>query len=632
LSLTQKLSKKGRFAKVSQFHLLRLRKSSLSELIYRAKQFYFLKKLKRQISENKNPVAVPKINHEDLKDLELPALQWQINKNLIQKIIGGELFALNTDISVIGKFEKNHRQVFFADIKYSDRQPDIRALWEPARLQHLVILMKYISQIKESFYTDEVEIIERFVKDSVINWIHDNPFSFGPHYISAMECGLRVPVFFYFLKSIDNLDVHEYQLILDTIYKHGWLISKRLSLYSSLGNHTITESVGLTFAGAVFRNTKEGQKWLNTGRELLKQELYYQIKEDGGPAEHSFNYHRFILDLYWFAINFLEKNNLYKCGEFKERLKQGERFIGAFEDVPNGMLPTIGDSDDGHAIAPGIHPRKTVPDKKNKKLQTFPTSGYTIINSINSVLTFDHGPLGMPPLYNHGHADALSVTLSVYGKEMLVDPGTYRYNGEPEFRKYFKGTRAHNTITIDGLDQAVQDTSFIWSQPYKAKLVKSVEENGDVFLKAEHDGYMIKKEPVRHSRAIYNYDGINFLVKDTFSGKGIHTFELNYHLHPDSQIVLENNGWWKIDRQGAVIYIRLLNSNNFDIIKGQRDPLFGWYSPMYGIKHESGVLNCVEKGAPQSITFTTAICIHSPKLISTLAQRFYKFEKQVENS
>ena len=67
---------------------------------------------------------------------------------------------------------------------------------------------------------------------------------------------------------------------------------------------------------------------------------------------------------------------------------------------------------------------------------------------------------GMPPLYNHGHADALSITLSVGGKETLVDPGTYRYNGEPEFRKYFKGTRAHNTVTIDGLDQAVQETGL----------------------------------------------------------------------------------------------------------------------------------------------------------------------------
>ena len=593
------------------FYLLRLRNSSLPELIYRAKQFYFLKKLKRQISENKNTVVVPKINYKDIDDLELPSFNGQVSNNIVQEILSGEVFTLNTDVTVVRKYEEDHRQIFSTDIKFSDRKPDIRSVWESARLQHLVILLQYISQTKES---SNVHDVEQFVKDSVFEWIHENPFLFGPHYISSMECGLRIPAFFYCLKSLDNLNEPQYQLILNTIYQHGWWISNHLSLYSSLGNHTVAECVGLIFAGAIFRNTREGHKWLNTGKDLLKQELSHQILEDGGPAEHSLNYHRFVLDLYWLAIDFLEKNDLHNLSDFKERLKQGERFITAFEDT-HGRLPSSGDSDDGHAIAPGLHPQRIIPDKKNEKLQTFSTSGYTIIHFNNGVLTFNHGPLGMPPLYNHGHADALSITLSVDNKEMLVDPGTYRYNGSPEFRKYFKGTKAHNTVTIDGLDQAVQETGFIWSRPYMAKLVKNTEINGSLFLKASHDGYMRMKEPVRHFRTIVNFDEINFFVKDTFSGKGVHIFELNYHVHPDSEISLEDNGWWKINHQGAVIYIRLLNGNNFNVIKGQIAPIFGWYSPSYGIKRESGVLNCTMRGTPKEVSFITAICIHSPKEI-----------------
>ena len=233
------------------------------------------------------------------------------------------------------------------------------------------------------------------------------------------------------------------------------------------------------------------------------------------------------------------------------------------------------------------------------------------------VLTFDHGPLGMAPLYNHGHADALSITLSVDKKEILVDPGTYRYNGEPTYRKYFKGTRAHNTVTIDRLDQAVLETGFIWSRPYNAKLVKSVEKNSSLFLQAYHDGYMRIKEPIRHFRSIVYFDKSNFFIKDTFSGKGVHDFELNYHVHPDSEVTLEDNGWWKINHQGAEIFIRLLDGNNFNIIRGQKNPLFGWYSPSYGIKSESSVLSCIMRGTPQEVSLTTAIFIHSPKKINT---------------
>ena len=98
-------------------------------------------------------------------------------------------------------------------------------------------------------------------------------------------------------------------------------------------------------------------------------------------------------------------------------------------------MPSIGDSDDGHAIAPGAAPCGGRRKSPAAPVATFPESGYTVVRGPDElVLTFDHGPLGMPPLYNHGHADALSITLSLNGKPILVDPGTYRYNGVPEWR------------------------------------------------------------------------------------------------------------------------------------------------------------------------------------------------------
>ena len=72
--------------------------------------------------------------------------------------------------------------------------------------------------------------------------------------------------------------------------------------------------------------------------------------------------------------------------------------------------------------------------------KSFPEAGYAVIRTPEILFTFDYGPLGMAPLYNHGHADALSITLSVNGDLLIVDPGTYAYNGVPEFRRYFKGT------------------------------------------------------------------------------------------------------------------------------------------------------------------------------------------------
>jgi hypothetical protein len=80
------------------------------------------------------------------------------------------------------------------------------------------------------------------------------------------------------------------------------------------------------FAGAILKKTTEGGNWLQTGIRLLTNELPHQILNDGGPVEQSFNYHRFVLDLYWLWMNFIQKNNLADVSAWQSRLVCGEFF------------------------------------------------------------------------------------------------------------------------------------------------------------------------------------------------------------------------------------------------------------------------------------------------------------------
>ena len=151
-------------------------------------------------------------------------------------------------------------------------------------------------------------------------------------------------------------------------------------------------------------------------------------------------------------------------------------------------------------------------------------------------------------------------------------------------------------------------------------------------MQANHDGYMRIKESVQHFRSIIIIDEANFIIKDTFTGKGVHTFELNYHIHSDSEISSEDNGWWKINNQGVEISIRLQDDNIFKVIKGQKNPPLGWYSSSYGIKCESNVLNCSIRGSAQEIIFVTVISMDSHQEINILSQRLFEIERQIEDS
>lgn len=581
------------------FYLLRLRQASLPEVACRIKQGVALLQLKILARAGEHFVKVPEIEANDIQDLAMPELNLEVNNPLCTGTIA-EPFSPWAPFTV----GKGHNDPRLAN--GNPAESDIRMVWEPARLQQAVLLLVYADQNANFPGRDKAR---KAAKTIIFSWLMTNPFPLGIHYTSAMECALRIPVFFSALKKINDLDTDEYIYLLEAIYRHAWLVSRRLSLYSSSGNHTIAEAVGLVFAGAIYQRVSEGREWLETGIRLLTKELTHQILNDGGPAEQSLAYHRFVLDLYWLVMDFILKNNIGDVHHWERRLAAGESFLNAFQDE-QGAFPPIGDSDSGFAIAPGVRPARGAGKTLIKGRTTFEHSGFSVLRGGELVFTFNHGPLGMPPLYNHGHADALSITLSKNGHPLLVDPGTYRYNGLPEWRRYFKGTRAHNTVTIDDQDQAIQETSFIWSKPYTAMGANRLEENGQISCTAAHNGYMRLKNPVRHQRTVLFFDKANFLIRDRFIGAGFHCFQLNFHLHPNA-VASKEGKWWIVDNGGGRAFVRLLEGD-FQMVRGQTNPVMGWFSRRYGKKEPTGTLTVTRTGNADAVVFTTAIYTRSP--------------------
>lgn len=213
------------------------------------------------------------------------------------------------------------------------------------------------------------------------------------------------------------------------------------------------------------------------------------------------------------------------------------------------------------------------------ELLTFKESGCSLIRAGRDVVIVDHGPLGMPHLYGHGHADALSLVLRRSGADVLIDPGTYTYTGDLGWRRYFRGTRAHNTITVDHQDQAVQETPFQWSRPYAAELVRSERRaDGGIALLARHPGY--QRLGVQHWRGVAYLPNRGWLVWDYLAGQGDHCLDLHWHVgiaptpRPDGMVFL-----------GLAPSLRLtVNGGDPKILQGQIEPISGWRSRWYGHK------------------------------------------------
>ena len=137
--------------------------------------------------------------------------------------------------------------------------------------------------------------------------------------------------------------------------------------------------------------------------------------------------------------------------------------------------------------------------------------GYTILvhSKKNARLLFDHAPLGFQSTGGHGHADALSIWMSIDGHPLFVDWGTYRYNGDPKYREQARSTMSHNTITIDNIDQSEMTGPFYGGTEQNVKLSTGMLKTVSLKLITMD----IKNHSVCHHRRIRcNKDG--FVIED----------------------------------------------------------------------------------------------------------------------
>ena len=83
-----------------------------------------------------------------------------------------------------------------------------------------------------------------------------------------------------------------------------------------------------------------------------------------------------------------------------------------------------------------------------------------MLNSSTSHAVLDAWPHGFMN-GGHAHADALSLTLTVSGRPLLIDPGTASYV-DSVLRDRFRSTAMHNTVVVDGRPQALPSGPFHW--------------------------------------------------------------------------------------------------------------------------------------------------------------------------
>src|SRR5204863_5981923 len=277
------------------------------------------------------------------------------------------------------------------------------------------------------------------------------------------------------------------------------------------------------------------------------------ILPDGVHRERSTHYHHLALRTFLGARENARRFGLAFPGTFDTRLELACEFA-LHSHRPDGAIPALSDSDTGNyaglvALAADLLQRPdllysaTAGDRgvaPKHRYVCFPQGGYFIQRSgwgngpasfpQQRFLIFDCGPLGDG---GHGHYDLLSVEIAAQGRPLIVDPGRYTYSEEPpNWRRWFRGTAAHNTVCVDRLDH----TSYQRTRP------SGPVAEGTFMGRFTAPGFDLMTGEARspeydavHTRSVVFVADEYWIIADELRGSGPHHYDLRFHLAADAE-------------------------------------------------------------------------------------------------
>lgn len=623
------------------WYLNRLRTFSVAEFPYRFRQLV-QKKIEQYFYAGKSTVPYKECHIVHIKEFS-PAVvdTYPEEVNIFGRILNYSRKNIDLQRDI---FSGNSFLLTFAKNINIRSNPDLSAknVWEVNRLLFLPqIALNYKKKGDKKY-------LERF-KSIIVSWIDNNPYLMGVNWYSNIEVNIRLINWFLSWEILDaekltesdeSFKLFAEKVWLPAIYQHCRYSYKNPSKYSSSNNHLIAEYSGLFLASSLWK-FKESNKWLLYSRNGLEKEIVRQ-HSSGINKEEAAEYIQFITDFFVLPFIVGERTGDPFSKKFKDTLYEIFSYILTMLDS-NGNFPKYGDEDDGKCVLfdtdetfnnfrsllssaaiifgdPQFKAAGNGLDNKNKVL--FGDEGIKKFNAIPAVprlnssvfykeqghfffkndfrgksifFHFDAAPLGFLSIAAHGHADALSFIMHIDGQPVFIDSGTYTYHTEPEWRQYFIGTLAHNTVRINSHNQALSGGPTLWLNHFKTSVSDVQSDETFESVKASHNGY--RNEKVNHLReVVFDKKNGEFTITDTIvSEKGRPVkVEIPFHLHPAINITAsESDTYILAGGSSPLVMLKVDSKLNQEKISGQVTPqILGWYSESFLKKTATNVIYC----------------------------------------
>ncbi len=301
--------------------------------------------------------------------------------------------------------------------------------------------------------TGDTKYIELFAK-LYSRYVSSNADVKSPYIMS-----LHIPNILIALDMFGNaLDGEIKKRISVELYSQYCFLQSHLETHL-LANHYFENLKALTIASYYFGDDKKCRQYL----KKIHKECEEQILPDGFHFELSPMYNKLIIeDLLRIAKLFPQEIWI------KDKI---QKLVNAAYTVEKGIgrTPLFNDSGDNVAkpLDSLIKAAQSVCGIVPCDERCLPDAGYYKMYDGRISMVIDAGSVGVDYQPAHGHSDCLSYELSIDKVPIIVNQGTYEYQGNR--RQKFRRTMAHNTAMIDKHEQ-----NQFWAGFRVGKRIKNV--------------------------------------------------------------------------------------------------------------------------------------------------------------
>lgn len=468
------------------------------------------------------------------------------------------------------------------DIDWGTRPvPDNEWVWQLNRMGF------WDSMAKVYWHTGD----KKYAKEwcfQLMDWTRKNPRDKEHEYAwRSIEAGIRgynwTGLYQRFIDS-PNFTPEVLVAFLNSMFDHADYL---MTVYRTKSNWGLMEAEGMAFIAITFPEFNDAEKWRSEAFRRLNIEINLQVYPDGQQRELAMGYH--IGCINWF----LRTSELAKLNNIENAFPQSYlQTIELMCEVPmklchlDGTNAQFGDS---WAGTPGQYSERFLEWAEKFKRQDFlflategkqgkkpdstafalPQSGLYSMksgwdnNAISLVLKC--GPDG------GGHCQPDNGTFELYagGRNLMPDAGSYIYSGDPEGRAWFRQTKVHQTITLNGENSKYAPKLLLW-QPG---------ENLDILV-VENQSY----ENLTHRRSVFFVDKKYFVIVDEATGGAPGEIDLHFQLAPGAGAAVFNRDNFSVRSNftgGWNVLVQTTPQSGLKLIEEE-----GWVSFLYTKKEQ----------------------------------------------